>query len=112
MALPSEFDSSRLVPGSVTALMTSAPSLNGGRKARPNSGTVASAPASSNAAAPMTSHGRRSAPGSRRPYARLHAAESAGSRPSRTRRTPGSRYRHSAGVTVSATTSEVDSAIR
>ena len=113
MALPSAFDSVRLVPGSVTALMTSAPSLKVGRNARPIRGTVASDPAKSRPAATMTGTGCRSTAGSTRPYPRLSAAARPGSRPSRMRRMPGSRYAHSAGVTVSAkTTSEAKSAIR
>ena len=67
MALPSAFDSSRLVPGSVTALMTRAPSLKVGRNARPMPGMAASAPASSSNAAPTTSAGRASTRGSTRP---------------------------------------------
>ena len=112
MALPSAFDSARLVPGSVTALMTSAPSLNGGRKALPIRGTLASAAASRRAAVPITSHGRWITPGSRRAYTRLSTAASVGSRPARIPRAPGSRYRQSAGVTVRATTSDANSAIR
>ena len=112
MALPSASDSSRLVPGSVTALMTSAPSLKAGRNARPIRGTVARETANSRPAAASTSSGCRSTPGSRRPYPRRMAAASAGSRPSRMRRSPGSRYEHNAGVTVSATTSDAPSAIR
>ena len=50
-AAPSLFDSSRLVPGSVTALMVRVPSLNSGRKARPIQTNEAIA-ASSRSAAP------------------------------------------------------------
>ena len=67
MPLPSASDSSRLVPGRVTALMTRAPSLNAGRNARPIRGTVASETTNSRPAAASTSMGCRSTPGSRRP---------------------------------------------
>ena len=112
MELPSASDSSRLVPGRVTALMTRAPSLKAGRKARPIRGTVASDTANSRPAAASTSFGRRSTPGSRCPYPRRMAAARAGSRPSRMRLWLGSRYAHRAGVTVSATTSDAANAIR
>ena len=69
IALPSAFDSARLVPGSVTALMTRAPSLKAGRKARPISGIVASAPMSRKPAAPSpaTGDGARAATGADSP---------------------------------------------
>ena len=66
MALPRALDSARLVPGRVTALITSAPSLNAGRNARPRNGVEAAAATDSAPAATSTVRGWRRAWGSSR----------------------------------------------
>ena len=59
---PSASDSASDVPGSVTALNVSEPSLNSGRKARPKKDVATSATASNATAGSVTNHGWRSAP--------------------------------------------------
>ena len=109
-ALPSAFESARLVPGIVTALTVRAPSLNSGRNDRPAAAMPTSAATSSSDG--RAEHG---------PPVRERLAEPAlvrclepprqrGSVPDAIRREFGSSHEHSTGVTVSATTSEADSA--
>ena len=105
-ALPSAFESARLVPGIVTALTVSAPSLNSGRNERPAPAIATRAAMSSATEAPATraamserarsSHGSYTAL-SRRVSARLPAG-------SNQLRVPAGASEHSTGVTVSATT--------
>ena len=54
------FDSSSEVPGTVTTLTVSAPSLNSGRKAEPSAGTAAAVRASAAPAPASTRFGCRS----------------------------------------------------
>ena len=111
MRRPIRSDSSSEVPGSVTALIVSEPSLNSGRNARPRNGSTTMATARSPPDAPMTIHGCRSAPRSTGRYPFLsHLTRKLS--PCASTRARGNRYAHIAGVSMSATRSDAKIAMR
>ena len=108
---PSLSDSSRLVPGIVTALIVSDPSLNSGRNERPIDEKVEIAAASSNTEAVINKMLCRRLQSISGAYIRLRARTRIGSLARSTARACGNKYEHNTGVTVSATTSDANSAV-